>query len=310
MKILITGVAGFIGNSLAKYLETDERYVISGLDKRLNRFNVCDILEYSNLEKVFTSENPTIVIHLAARTDLGGKSLEDYNENILGTSNVLRAARMFGVKKVIVASSMLVNPYVYSTQSNLQPTVYGLSKLKMEELIHDEYQDMNISVIRITSAWGPGFDHPYKDFFQRIYQQRYFNIVGQKTTKTFIFIDNLNIIFKRLLTDSSKKTFYACDDHIEISSWANKINSFYRKSNCFELPYYLAKGLALFGDVIVKIGFSFPMTSYRLNNLTKDNIIDLTTSLELLGLDRINLEEATKKTIKYLNENAIYSVQS
>jgi len=304
MKILITGVAGFIGNSLAKYLETDERYVVSGLDKRLNRFNVCDILEYSNLEKTFASESPEIVIHLAARTDLGGTSLEDYSENILGTSNVLRVSKMFGVSKVIVASSMLVNPFVNSRQSNLQPTVYGLSKLKMEELIHDEYQDMDISVVRITSAWGPGFDHPYKDFFQRIHQKRYFNIASQRTIKTFIFIDNLNIIFEKLITVSGKKTFYACDDHIEISSWANRINSFYRKGNCLELPYFLAKSLALFGDVIVKIGFSFPMTSYRLNNLTEDNIIDLNTSLEIIGFDRINLEEATKKTIKYLNKNA------
>jgi len=304
MKILITGVAGFIGNSLAKYLETDDRYVIYGLDKRPNRFSICNILDYSKLERIFTSENPAIVIHLAARTDLGGTSLEDYGDNILGTSNVLRAARMVGVNKVIVASSMLVNPFLDCTQSNLQPTVYGLSKLKMEELIHDKYRDMNISVVRITSAWGPGFDRPYKDFFQRIQKQRYFNIAGQQTIKTFIFIDNLNKIFERLMTVSGNKTFYACDDHIEISAWANRINSSYRKGGCLELPYFLAKGLALFGDVIVKMGYTFPMTSYRLNNLTADNIIDLNTSLELIGSDRINLEEATKKTIKFLSENA------
>ena len=83
-KILITGVAGFIGFHLAVKL-IKKKYKIIGIDNlndyydqklKKNRvkliknkiiFHKVDISNYSSLEKIFKRYNPTIVINLAAQ---------------------------------------------------------------------------------------------------------------------------------------------------------------------------------------------------------------------------------------------------
>ena len=90
MKIIITGASGFIGTNLLQYL-VNHKHEIKNLDinpprnaTHLPYWEQVDITDRHALTQAFVKYDPDYIIHLAARTDLDGKSLDDYKSNTLG----------------------------------------------------------------------------------------------------------------------------------------------------------------------------------------------------------------------------------
>ena len=84
-KILLTGASGFIGTNLLEDLLL-KGYEVCNIDcvapkihERENLWKDVDITDYDAFEKAILDFNPNYLIHLAARTDLDGKTLEDYS---------------------------------------------------------------------------------------------------------------------------------------------------------------------------------------------------------------------------------------
>jgi UDP-glucose 4-epimerase len=158
MKVLVTGGCGFIGSHLVDELVKKEHEVIvvdnlsTGKKERLNKeakLIVADITNGVELNRIFSEEQPEIVIHTAAQVMLR-KSLEepifDATTNIIGTINVLEACKNNKVKKIIYTSTggaRYGNPKYLPVDENhsLEPTSpYGISKHTAEhyvKLYHD-----------------------------------------------------------------------------------------------------------------------------------------------------------------------------
>jgi nucleoside-diphosphate-sugar epimerase len=106
-RFLITGINGLIGTILRKGLERN--FDICGLDCAgpfSDRVFEANIREYEQVTDVFRRIGPfEYLTHLAAnpRADAGWDSV--LNDNIVGTRNVFEAAREFGVRRVVFASS-------------------------------------------------------------------------------------------------------------------------------------------------------------------------------------------------------------
>ena len=138
MKILITGVAGFIGFNLAKFfLETNKKIKIIGIDnlddyysvklkkdriKNINKFKnfkfiKLDVYNKKALDKLFKKNKFDYVYHLAAQAGVR-YSIENpqkyYNSNIIGFTNLLEVLRKNKVKK----SSMPPQAQFMETQKN------------------------------------------------------------------------------------------------------------------------------------------------------------------------------------------------
>ena len=129
-KILITGGAGFIGSHSAQRLLRDGKQVaiIDNLDdfypaelKRANleevkasgdfQFFPTDIRDGGKLGEAFANFRPEAVIHLAARPGVRQSFAqpEAYTSiNVLGTTQVLEASRLHGVRRLVFASSSSV----------------------------------------------------------------------------------------------------------------------------------------------------------------------------------------------------------
>lgn len=316
-KILITGGSGFIGTNIIDRLVVDEPdCMLLNIDKLKPRntlhqayWREVDILDYNLLKETIEKFNPVIIIHLAAVTDLNGKDLKYYDANITGTENVIRiAAELPLLKKVIYTSSMYVCkpgfiPKDYDTY--LPHTVYGESKVKTEQLVKSiRNPSYSWTIIRPTSIWGAWFKEPYIDFFNIVYRKRYFDF-GKACTKTYGYIENTVFQILKLLDSENVhgKSFYLGDlPATQISEWANEISLGMGLGKIRKVPYFILKAVAKTGDLLIKLNIKFPLTSFRLNNMTTNNIIPLDDIYSIAGQVPYSRIEGINRTLLWMSK--------
>lgn len=288
-KVLITGGSGFIGTNLIDYFLARD-YEVINFDintprkvEHLNLWRDVDIVDYDSFANFALDFNPEYIVHLAARTDLDGQELSEYDANITGVRNLVRIANLCTeLKRALIASSMLVcvPGYVPENTDDYSPhTVYGESKVITEKIIKESCLNCEWILLRPTSIWGPWFDIPYKGFFEMIMQGRYFHIGKKSTCKTFGFVGNsvhqIHTLLLSTTSDVHGKVFYLGDyEPYHIEEWADeiaKIMNFKIK----RVPFYVINIVAKFGDLLRKFGIRFFITSFRLKNMTTYNTVDM-----------------------------------
>jgi UDP-glucose 4-epimerase len=179
MKILVTGGAGYIGSHTSVELlnEGYEVIVVDNLvnsnSEALNRvreitgkeciFYKADLLDINVLKSIFLEHDVHAVIHFAGLKAVGESvsiPLKYYENNIVGTLNLLQVMEHFGVNKIVFSSSATVygsqDKVPLSEELPLQATnPYGRTKLMIEEILHDLYQSNNNWSTAILRYFNP-----------------------------------------------------------------------------------------------------------------------------------------------------------
>jgi UDP-glucose 4-epimerase len=182
MIALVTGGAGFIGSNLVDALldRQAEVHVVDNLStgraenldsarRRGIDFHHADICDAGRLGEIFNAARPDIVFHLAAQIDVR-KSLEDpafdASVNVVGTINVLEAARAAGVDRIVNTSTggaIYGDTDVIPTPETVEPkpmSAYGQSKYCAERYcgwVHRLY-GMGAITLRYGNVYGPRQD--------------------------------------------------------------------------------------------------------------------------------------------------------
>lgn len=315
-KIIVTGGSGFIGTNLIEHLANNTNFKILNLDiakpkiqSHYKFWKNTDLRNKENLETVIKDFQPDYIIHLAARTDLNGHSLSDYDANITGISNLIDALNYSScLKQAIFASSMYVcEPgYIPKDFEDYAPhTLYGKSKVETEKIIKSHNPQYIWSIIRPTSIWGPWFGEPYNRFFHIVLSHMYFHMGKRACRKTYGYIDNaIYQIMSILYADKekvNKKVFYIGDyEPYPITDWANEIAAI-EKIHIPKVPFWCFKVAGWTGDLLKKVGINFPMTSFRLHNMTTDNVHNLTPIKEIAPNLPISRIEGTKITLDWIH---------
>jgi len=270
-----------------------------------------DITDYNSFQTAVLDFEPNYIVHLAARTDLNGKSIHDYTANTIGVANLMKIVKnLHDLKKVIITSSMLVchAGYYPKTQLDYSPsTFYGQSKVITEQNVWANEPDCDWAIIRPTSIWGPWFREPYRNFFDMLIAHCYFHIGHMGCTKTYGYIGNAvyqieQILFSKTI-EKGNKVFYVGDEPAtNIEEWANEIAS---KLNYHvkRMPLFLLRLAAMVGDFLKLLGIRFPMTSFRLKNMTTDNIIDLSNTYAIAPHPPYERIEGIQETLKWMRKN-------
>ena len=315
--LLITGSSGFIGSNLLQFY-IGKGFNVVNIDKSLPKlkensryWKEVNILDFNSLKSEILSFQPDFVIHLAARTDLNGKNLNDYDSNTVGTQNLIKILnKTSSVKRVIFTSSMLVcKPgYIPNHQSDFAPsTLYGESKVLMEKIIQESSQNYEWAIVRPTSIWGPWFGEPYRIFFDMVISNQYFHIGKKSCTKTYGYVENLLYQIDSILNAPAEKiqgnVFYLGDyEPTNIHDWADEIASEIG-IKIKTIPYSLIKIAALGGDVLKLLGVKFPMTLFRLKNMTTNNVEDLSNTKKIAPSLPFSRISGIKTTLNWLKEN-------
>ena len=319
-KLLITGGSGFIGTNLIEYLLEQGKYDLLSIDKEHPKkenhriiWKQVDICDKHLLMQAISDFRPDYVIALGARTDLNGKTLESYDANIGGVKNILAVLEQVpNIKRLIYASSMYVcEPgYMPKDFDDYAPhTLYGESKVETEKIIKSANPSYTWSIVRPTSIWGPWFGEPYDKFFRMVMNRMYFHMGKRACKKTYGYIGNAIYQILSILNAPeervNKNVFYLGDyNAYDITEWSNEI-----ATECGfkipHIPYFCFKIAGWFGDFLKFFGIHFPMTSFRLHNMTTDNVHDVTLIQELAPhLPYVRIE-GTKRTLEWIKKDKL-----
>ena len=258
MKILITGIAGFIGYHLAiKCLE--EKYEVLGIDnlnnyydvnlkkKRIEelhkkslslnskfKFTINNIEDYEKIEKIYKKFKPNCVVHLAAQAGVR-YSLENplayINTNLLGFGNLIELSKKYKVDNFLYASSSSVYggntkiPFSENDSVNHPVSLYAATKRSNELIAHSYSHLYGISStgMRFFTVYGP-LGRP--DMAPMIFADA---IINKKTLKifnhgimsrSFTFIDDvINIIIKLVQKPAIADKSFNSKEPNSSSSW-------------------------------------------------------------------------------------------
>jgi len=246
MKIFITGVAGFIGFSLANSFlnkghriygidNFDQYYSIKIKKKRLNIlkkyknfvFNKVDILNYAKLFNIINNQKIDVIIHLAAQTGVRYSIINPnkyLDVNISGFMNLIKAIKNKKIIKFIYASSSSVygdsKKFPLKENDNLNPkNIYGLSKKINEEIANLKQYNFKINFIglrffTIFGEWGRPDMFMFK-LFKAFFLKKtfYLNNYGNHI-RDFTYIGDVKKIVEKLINKkiSGHHIFNVCSN--------------------------------------------------------------------------------------------------
>lgn len=167
--VLITGGAGFIGSHVGDLLVKNgyNIFVVDNLSSgcghninKMAKFYNMDI-NSPDLENVFKENKIDYVFHFAAQASVSFSTKDptkDASENILGSINVLKYSKKYGIKKFIVSSTAAVYgvpEYLPVDEKHAVTCLsfYGLSKVTMEKYV--ELFGINYIIFRFANVYGP-----------------------------------------------------------------------------------------------------------------------------------------------------------
>ena len=177
MKILVTGGAGFIGSHLVDALLAAGHTVVvidnlrTGRRENLNAAATLAEMDIGSaqLADVVAAHRPEAVFHLAAQAEVRfsvAHPAADAQINIVGSVNLLQAARRAGVRQFIFASSggaIYGDTAARPTPEDQLPqpaSPYGIAKLAVEHYLRvlGELAPMRTAALRCANVYGPRQD--------------------------------------------------------------------------------------------------------------------------------------------------------
>lgn len=219
MKVLITGVAGFIGSNLAKRL-LERKHTVIGVDNLNYGFerNITELRQNPSFEFIMGDiANPLIlkevkadiIVHLASqKIPRYTNALRTLEENYLMLRNVVHKCLMDGSKILFASTSDVYGknpniPFAETSDLVMGPTTvkrwaYALSKMYGEQYIianHEEY-GLNYTITRFFGSYGPHqnltwWGGPQSVFIERAFKNQVIDIHGDgMQTRTFTYVDD------------------------------------------------------------------------------------------------------------------------
>lgn len=304
MKILVTGGAGFIGSHLVRQLLAlgHEVVVLDNLSTGVRVHLPVDGFVFWELDDRTAEARERIIaghfdaiVHLAGQTMVDASIRDphfDASENVMGTVNVLEAARLSGVKRVVFASTAAAYGDVTEKMLPLREDLpleplsfYGLTKVMVERylaLYHALY-GLDYVVLRFANVYGErqgdkGEGGVISIFAKRVAKGDLLTIFGDGgQTRDFIYAGDIANGIAHALTTEHVNTAYNLSTQTETS---------------------LNDLITIFGKVVGKELQSVHQSA-REGDIYRSMLANEKASAFMGWQPEVSLEEGLRRTVKY-----------
>lgn len=282
--LLFTGGTGFLGNNTLSKLE--KNYIvttigISGKDK----INANFVTNIPSLPQKYD-----VVLHAAGKAHIYPKTPEEiqsfYDVNYKGTINLCRSLEEVGLPKafIFISTSAVYGiddgNYITEEAPLLGDSPYAKSKIMAEEFLQEwcEKNEVILSILRPSLIAGHNAPGNLGAMVKGIKSGLYLSIAGGRARKSLLMAEDIANLVP--LLENKGGIYNVCDnDHPSFRQLENIISKQLDKRLPLSIPIWLAKSLALIGDVFGK----FPINSQRLNKIITSDTISSKKAQDLLG---------------------------
>jgi len=265
VKILITGVSGFIGQNLAPLLKEQDHSVI-GMDilnkiqndllSVLDEYRQHDLLIQKGIENKIADVE--CIIHLAGEASVTANKNQIKLKNEVATSNLLEALKNTKIRKILFLSSEKVN---------LRNHSYAESKYNAEQKIINCSADSDLSytILRCAAIYGQGMKSNLVRWLEKVKIDSIYSIPPSNSEVSLIGISDLCNIISRCIDNGStdNKVYLVTDGQTykinEIEKATRDIFSDSNKTKYY--PKWFVYIGAKVGDILNLLGLKFPLNS-------------------------------------------------
>jgi nucleoside-diphosphate-sugar epimerase len=290
-KLLFTGASGFLGTNLKPLLRNEYEVKTLGLmDGDDYKVNIASTVP--NVDIHFD-----VVLHAAGKAHMVPKSEEEkklfFDINYQGTVNLCRALEKSGLPKAFVFIST-VAVYGLETGENITEeypldgdTPYALSKIRAEEFLADwcAQNNVTLAIIRPSLIAGPNPPGNLGAMIKGIKTGAYLSIAGGKARKSVLMVQDIARLLPALIVKGG--IYNVCDDsQPTFRELELLIAKQLGKRPPISIPYWLAKSMALVGDLL---GKRAPINSLKLSKITESLTFSNEKAKRELGWQPINV---------------------
>lgn len=286
MKILITGISGFIGRTLMEsvYLKYPE---IIGLDKenlsdgndKLKEFIKCDLGNKD--ETVNIDKDVDIIVHLAGESNVRANKEKHIRNNYLGSLNLLNGADKINIKKIIFLSSNKVGneSYYGNTKSDAESEIIKFSSL----------HDSKFTILRSAIVYGPGMRSSMAKWILHTRRKLFPQLPTSHSVVEMISDKDLCKVIEICISEqcTDNKVYEISDGYLyNVNEIERKSREFFKTQNAlFTVPKSLLYLLAKLGDMLAYVSIKLPINtdSYQLlfqNQKNRDMTFELDTGFQ------------------------------
>lgn len=316
MKILITGVHGFVGSNLVKYLAPANE--IYGLDIIApEKEGVVKTYSWDDLDAGRISEVDAI-IHLA------GKAHDTHNEAAADVYFKVNRDMTIKVFDFFLSHPEIKKFVFFSTAKAAADTVegvlteevvpspvgpYGESKIAAERYILDvmesrkgDFRERGVYIFRPCMIHGPGNKGNLNLLYNVVKKGIPWPLGAFENRRTFTSVENICFAVNGVLTNDVPSGIYNMgdDDALSTNELIEEIcKSLGKKSHIWKLPKGLMNGIAKVGGWL-----HLPLNPLRMQKLTENYVSSNEKIKRALGVERmpVDAREGLKVTLKSFNE--------
>lgn len=198
-KILVTGSSGFIGKKIVKRLDKSKVITDSNNSERI---------DLQNKEQVMKLDSADIVIHLGGKTPQNKLKWSEYfDNNVIGTLNVLEYCIQKKVKKMIYVSSYVYGDPKYCPIDENHPinphNAYTESKYLGERLceFYCNRSDLNLIILRPFNIFGESMREGFliTNLINSVKTGKKLTIVNKNSKRDFLHVDDFVDLIVKLI---------------------------------------------------------------------------------------------------------------
>ena len=294
MIITITGISGFVGQNLSKYLR-DQGHFLNGLSLRNENWSL--------------DKSSEAIIHLAGKahdTSNTSDSESYFKVNRDLTISLFDQFLNSDIKDFFYFSSVkavadTIDGILEENFAGNPQTPYGQSKFEAENYLLQQNlpAGKRLFIIRPCMIHGPGNKGNLNLLYKVVEKGIPWPLASFQNHRSFLSIDNLNFLILKMLLNKEIATGvynFADDQALSTNELVRIIaNVSGKKEKLWKLNAQLISGIAKIGDFT-----KLPLNSDRLKKLTESYVVSNTKVKNALKISSlpVSAEEGLKKTIK------------